>query len=824
MADNYFMGLDGFIWFTGVVEDRNDPAKLGRVRVRCLGFHTEDRNEIPTEDLPWAHVMHTIHDPSMQGMGTTPSFIVEGTWVVGWFRDSVEKQQPIVMGTLPGYPQLPDDMGDDKSPEALQQYRIDNNNIGFNDPNRKYPQYPNEKSGHDIGESDVNRLARGDGNFEHRTIGEKANFLAEFSEVETAQSGNFGMPYDVSSQFSRYPFNHVFESESGHIREYDDTFNQERIHEYHKAGTFYEIDSGGNKIVHVVGDNYSFVAGNDYVNVKGDVNITVEGNAEVLVKEDYNIRCKNLNIEVEEDFSTLVRKDTTQLYKGKLITTAMGAVSNIYNETFDNLVIGAVTDTYGDTIDRSVTGAVTERFGSTIDRSVVGVQTDIHAAEYNINSTTGGININSVGTISLFSTDLQFRASSGITLDASDINLNSGGSTDLAARKGDTADQGDDPAGISGSDGSNVIETGSATVKIGSADPGVGDIAVASSELKLTDVTKIIDNDKNVIDTRDELVDAQGPLRTDKGGTGGYNPNSDGDYPVPNLLVVPERPEVKATVEEKGIDTTGFSVAEDKQALKNTTETKADLDPALAGTEEGKELANNIDDTPSFEIGEPLPPITAESDDSDQNQYRSYLGVPTKGKKGKFNESEITDEIRERYSNKYFPKEILYTADDQEVVRGVKQVGQIKQEGYRIPQLRGLPRLRIKQKAGVTMTGTKPEMLAVAEKAAFDIGKQLILNSAFRSKKGHAAAYKNSNKKPPKTSKHLIGEALDVRVREFNNKEKTAFVEAVIRHGAKALGFYGGRFIHIDLGPNRFWTSIPKYARPAFKAAGFRGV
>ena len=594
MADNYFMGLDGFIWFTGVVEDRNDPAKLGRVRVRCLGFHTEDRNEIPTEDLPWAHVMHTIHDPSMQGMGTTPSFLVEGTWVVGWFRDSVEKQQPIVMGTLPGYPQLPDDMGDDKSPEALQQYRIDNNNIGFNDPNRKYPQYPNEKSGHDIGESDVNRLARGDGNFEHRTIGEKANFLAEFSEVETAQSGNFGMPYDVSSQFSRYPFNHVFESESGHIREYDDTFNQERIHEYHKAGTFYEIDSGGNKIVHVVGDNYSFVAGNDYVNVKGDVNITVEGNAEVLVKEDYNIRCKNLNIEVEEDFSTIVRRDTTQLYKGKLITTAMGAVSNIYNETFDNLVVGAVTDTYGDKIDRSIKGAVTERFGSTIDRSIIGIQTEIHAEAINLVSDIG-IKIDTEGTFDINTVNFDLDATTSITLDSASINLNSGGSTDLAARKGDTADQGDDPAGISGSDGSNVIETGSATVLIGSAAPTVADPETPESELKLTDVTKIITDGKNVIDAQEELIDAQGSDRTDKAGTGGYNPNADGDYPVPNLLVVPERPEVKATVEGKGIDTTGFSVAEEKQALKNVTDTKADLDPTLKGTEEGKELANNID-------------------------------------------------------------------------------------------------------------------------------------------------------------------------------------------------------------------------------------
>ena len=105
MSENYFMGLDGFVWFTGVVEDRNDPAQLGRVKVRCLGFHTESKTDIPTEDLPWAHVMHPVTDPSMQGMGTTPSFLVEGTWVVGFFRDAVERQQPIIMGTLPGYPQ-----------------------------------------------------------------------------------------------------------------------------------------------------------------------------------------------------------------------------------------------------------------------------------------------------------------------------------------------------------------------------------------------------------------------------------------------------------------------------------------------------------------------------------------------------------------------------------------------------------------------------------------------------------------------------------------------------------------------------------------------
>ena len=79
------MGKDGFNWFIGVIEDRQDPEHCGRVRVRCLGHHTDDTNLIPTADLPWAHVMHPVTDPSMQGLGHTPSFLVEGSWVFGFF-------------------------------------------------------------------------------------------------------------------------------------------------------------------------------------------------------------------------------------------------------------------------------------------------------------------------------------------------------------------------------------------------------------------------------------------------------------------------------------------------------------------------------------------------------------------------------------------------------------------------------------------------------------------------------------------------------------------------------------------------------------------
>ena len=130
-----FIGKDGFQWFIGVVEDRMDPKRLGRLRVRCLGHHTDDKEKIKTSDLPWAHPMNPITSATISGIGQTPLGAVEGTWVVGFFTDN-DLQQPVIMGTLPGVPKDLPNPG---------------NNKGFQDPNGLYPRAP--------GESDVNRLA-----------------------------------------------------------------------------------------------------------------------------------------------------------------------------------------------------------------------------------------------------------------------------------------------------------------------------------------------------------------------------------------------------------------------------------------------------------------------------------------------------------------------------------------------------------------------------------------------------------------------------------------------------------------------------------------
>lgn len=97
-----FLGKDGFAWFFGVVEDRKDPLKIGRVRVRILGYHDDDRNVLPTSELPWATPVQGITSAALGGLGSTPVGLVEGTWVLGFFTDPGSYQIPMILGSIAG--------------------------------------------------------------------------------------------------------------------------------------------------------------------------------------------------------------------------------------------------------------------------------------------------------------------------------------------------------------------------------------------------------------------------------------------------------------------------------------------------------------------------------------------------------------------------------------------------------------------------------------------------------------------------------------------------------------------------------------------------
>ena len=97
---NKIFNSDGFIWFVGVVENRDDPEKLGRCKVRVYGYHSESKVSLPTEDLPWSIPIQPIHSASMSGIGSAPVGPLPGTWVVGFFLDGADMQQPAFFGTI----------------------------------------------------------------------------------------------------------------------------------------------------------------------------------------------------------------------------------------------------------------------------------------------------------------------------------------------------------------------------------------------------------------------------------------------------------------------------------------------------------------------------------------------------------------------------------------------------------------------------------------------------------------------------------------------------------------------------------------------------
>ena len=458
MSENYFMGLDGFVWFTGVVEDRNDPDALGRVRVRCLGFHTEDLVDLPTNKLPWAHVMHPVTSPSMQGLGNSPSFLVEGSWVIGFFRDAIEKQQPIIMGSLPGIPNT--------SPDPTK---------GFNDPRGTtaiqdeyagspvYGPYPVDgfletvPSGHDLGESDTSRLAQGEYSEEHsKLIERRANrqtdinigtqpYLSTVSDAAVLEvRGRFAEPHPKNIDYNledsdsygdyvsgKYPYNHVFESESGHITEIDDTPNGERTFRQHTSGTYEEIIADGTKTVKVIGDNYEIIAGGSNVYVAGNVNITygTDKNPAIvrqLIKGDYHL-------EVEGNYTQKIHKNMrTKVGAGKI-------GGNLEEE---------INGTHSFNITQSVKG----RIGEDVNVTTEGDESRINNGFFELTAksdidafTTGGtIRLNAFGSIFAECTSGIVAVTSGTTLfmqsastmtikSEADIDMDSTTETDITA-------------------------------------------------------------------------------------------------------------------------------------------------------------------------------------------------------------------------------------------------------------------------------------------------------------------------------------------------------------------------------------------------------
>ena len=293
-----------FILYRAVVEDNTDPKKLGRVKVRIHGLHTEKNEKagakfefIGTSHLPWAEVMGGTGLGLVGGVGLS-SVLRQGTWV--WVAlENDDPNKPLVLGTIAGK-------------VTVKGKGVYTGGKGFSDP---AGEYPFEKR---VGESDLNRLARneklgsayydkakGHGQKEtiHKIINDNVDKQEGITDGITGADVSQTEPNSLSAS-AKYPNSTVCETHSGHVIEIDDTTGNERIRIYHRTGSYVEIRPDGSFVQKSVGtDPNHFIAANDlHQHIEKGVKTYIEKNLEEIIKGNFLKNVKgNLKLHVGGD-------------------------------------------------------------------------------------------------------------------------------------------------------------------------------------------------------------------------------------------------------------------------------------------------------------------------------------------------------------------------------------------------------------------------------------------------------------------------------------------------------------------------------------------
>jgi len=339
-----FAGSSGFIWWMGFIEDRKDPLKLGRLKVRCIGWHADNKMQLPTDKLPWAQVAFPANN-------TNPYAPKEGDMVFGFFMDGESGQDPVVIGVFTSIPLKkanaqaaysdPRKNGDLTSaprPPKTKEYNTDGTGITITEKDKADP-YPIN-----LDEPTTSRIARNDEDTITKT------FIQERKDNVVTGVETYNSTWDEpeTKYGAVYPYNNVMETESGHVVEYDDTPGKERIHIAHRNGSFTEWYPDGDRVEKITKDNYSIVMKDNNVYIMGKCNITVQGDAEIYVKENAWLKVdKNVEATVGENVIAKIGGDATLEIGGNCTETIGGQrncdVGGDYNISAANFNVTAGT-------------------------------------------------------------------------------------------------------------------------------------------------------------------------------------------------------------------------------------------------------------------------------------------------------------------------------------------------------------------------------------------------------------------------------------------------------------------------------------------------
>lgn len=153
-----------------------------------------------------------------------------GTEVIGYFADGMSKRRPVVMGAMHNIPEM------------------------------------------DNSKHSVSPLARGEQILDKKPLPDS--------------------PEQASSYAAKYPLNRVITTRAGHAIELDDTEGSERVHIFHKSGSYIEMRPDGSVQIKSKDDSFEIVGKDKHLHVVGDLNVRVKGDLSCLTEGDVSVTSK----------------------------------------------------------------------------------------------------------------------------------------------------------------------------------------------------------------------------------------------------------------------------------------------------------------------------------------------------------------------------------------------------------------------------------------------------------------------------------------------------------------------------------------------------
>jgi muramidase (phage lysozyme) len=338
------IGIQNPLWFVGVVENRGDPRKEGRVQVRAFGIHGTNA-QIPTERLPWAICISGNYDPNYP----IPPL---NAWVFGFFIDGRDAQQPMILGLIPT--QLTELV----EPETNGWGVIPPEHVNLNSQGSRaidfgQPMNSRKSRGEELDKTDI-------------LLQEVGRVTADLSAIEEG----FILEEPAPGAQPVYPYNRVTETAGGHSLELDDTPDAARVRLGCAEGQFLEmhqngvtvlksvndlwlvaegniviVSKGGGQIIKVEGDAVFSVDGNLVQDVTGDMRQVVHGNYELSVGGQLNLnggeeiqaRAGKLRLESNVEGINLKSAKKINIQSGEVINIKSG--QGIFQEAVEDINI-----------------------------------------------------------------------------------------------------------------------------------------------------------------------------------------------------------------------------------------------------------------------------------------------------------------------------------------------------------------------------------------------------------------------------------------------------------------------------------------------------